>query len=242
MTLSLAITDNADGSGGIATLAGTSGATVALYATPFTGTFGPLAWSLIASRTGDGSINVDPAPGIGYYLWYAQLTSNPNNVSNIVYQALTSGTQSVHYRCLTAVAAQITALSLAGIPSSQIAVRWLPRTFDGVETLPLIAVVPLGKEGQPGVLTGVDDIEYPVVVAIVDAGQQAFQASLAGRLLWRQSIFRTFRHQRLTGVPEIITTDVDPDFVVSPELFAKNYFVSAIKFMFRSREARGFAA
>lgn len=235
MSLTLQLQDNADGSGGVATLTGTTGASVSLFNSRFQGTMGTLAAVAAGSRVGDGTIVV--APGNGYYLWYAQTTSL---FSNVVYQALTDGTQSVHYRCLLGTQAELLALSLSGMPGGNILVKWLPRHWERIDSTPQICIVPLGKEGQPGLLTGLDDIEYPVVIATIDKDNNDYTLNLALRTLWRQQIFRTFRHQRLPGVPEIITTPMVTEYVVDPALFNRNYFYSALLARFRSREVRGF--
>jgi hypothetical protein len=82
MPLTLTITDNADGTGGVATVSGASG-TVTVYKSTVTGGK-PGSFASAGSRSGNGTVNVT---GTGNYLWYAGQTAE---VSTVVYQALTS--------------------------------------------------------------------------------------------------------------------------------------------------------
>jgi hypothetical protein len=243
MTLALSIIDAADGTGGTATVSGSAGGSAnSVYCATFAAGVGALAWTLAGSRTGDGTVAV--APGTGYYLWYLDsLSGGSHAVAPPVYQNLSSGEQSVHYRCLLAVQNLVQALGLAGMNAGQIQITWLDAArCQQLYSLPCVSISPLGREGQPGLLTGLDDIEYPVLVSIEDAGQGDMSLDIPGRTLWRQSIFRCFRHQRLSGVPEIITTDVDPNPVLDERWFVGQdlRFVSSLLFRFRSREPRGF--
>lgn len=237
MPVSLAISDNADGSGGVATISGSLGASNAVYCAAYSNGMGPATWTLAGSRVGDGAVGV--APGSGYYFWYC-LTTGSAQPSNLVNQNLTTGTQSVHYRCLLAVQSQVQALALAGI-ASNVVLQWMrPEDKPPIVSTPVIGICPVGREGQPGILTGKDDIDYPVLVGINDLGLFDTTLNIALRTLWRQSIFRCFRNQPLPGVPEIITTLTDPEPIVDSAWFRKTMFVSALVFKFRSREVRGF--
>lgn len=236
MPITLAVTDNGDGTGGVATVSGSTAlSTNTLYSAPYSGVIGNLSWTSRGTRTGDGTIAVNP--GSGLYFWYVE--NDAPALSNVTYQPLTDQTESVHYRSMLAIQQRIQGLGLAGISSSQIVVKWLPRQWEQVDTLPNIVIAPIGKEGQPGVLNNKDDIEYPCVVAIVDKLNQDYTANLARNTRWRERIFRALRHQRLNGVTEVITTDVQPDFVINPELFNKNLWYSALLALPRSREERG---
>lgn len=237
MTLSLAITDSADGTGGTATFSGSiGGSTNTLYIATFTGAMGTPTWTTVSSRIGDGTIAV--APGNGYYLFYGDsLSGGSHFLTNSVYQNLTDATQSVHYRCL--LGTQTVLRTLAFVPPAQVYVGWVPRNLDAVDAMPGIAVNPFGREGQPGTLTGRDDINYPVTVTFFDTQAQGNAENLARDLLWRQRAFRAFRHQRLAGVPEIFTADVVPDPVADAGAYKTNLWVSSFLINFRSREVRG---
>jgi len=240
MAITLSISDNADGTGGIATISGSNVlATNTVYSAVYSGLQQNFAWVSAGSRTGDGTVAV--APGNGLYFWYVDSNlSSVHSVSNISFQALTNTTLSVHYRCLLAYQTRILGLGLTGVSSSNVNIKWLPRQWDNIDNanLPMILIVPMGKEGQPGILTGQDDIEYPTLVAIVDKQNQDYTSGLARNLLWRESIFRAFRHQRLVGVQEIITTAAETDYVLNPQLFNPNLWNSALLCKHRSRVAR----
>ena len=238
MSVTLTVTDNQDGTGGVATIAGSNGGTVSLYYLTYLGLQQGYSWVLYGTRTGDGTIAVSLA--VGLYFWYC--TDSANNVSTLVFQQLSNtGLQSVHYRSMLAVQTRIQGLGLSGLASNKVVIQWLPRVWDDIDNLalPLVMIAPLGKEGQPGILNNRDDIDYPIVVAIVDRQNEDYQANLQRNTRWREQIFRALRHQRLLGVPEIITTDVEPDFVINPEIFNKNLWYSALLTKPRSREARG---
>jgi hypothetical protein len=236
MTLFLAISDNGNGTGGVATVTGTGGASVTVYSAAFAGVMGSLPLVAQGIGTGDGSLAVNP--GTGYYLWLAQTATL---TSNLVYQNLSDLVQAVNYRCMTGTLAQLQALALSGIAGGDIQTMWMRDYASWRSNYPGIAISPMGREEQPGILTGMDDITYPVEVAILDNGIDQPSLDIATRELWRQKIFRTFRHQRLPGVPEIITTDVTPDWVVRPEQGQRiGPFTSGLLLRFRSREVRGF--
>ncbi len=242
MVLTLSISDNANGTGGTATVAGSdAGSANSVYAAAVGA---GAAWGLVGTRTGDGALTVNPGPGLR--LFYASGTAGGSPaISPPAAQTLTQSAQSVHYRCLTAVQGIVQGLGLPGIDANDIQVTWLDANrCQGLYDLPCVSISPLGSEGQPGVLCGRDDIEYPVLVSIEDAGMNDMQLGLAGRTLWRQGIFRSFRNQPLPGVSEIVTTVTDPRPVLDPSWFMREdlRFVSALLFKFRSREPRGVGA
>src|SRR5579863_8146411 len=73
-TITLAVTDNADGTGGVATISGNDdGTVVTLFASTFDGQLGPGVFASMGTRVGAGTIAV--APPLGYYWWYADGTA-----------------------------------------------------------------------------------------------------------------------------------------------------------------------
>jgi hypothetical protein len=245
MSITLTITDAADGTGGTATIAGSdAGSANTLHFAAFTGAVGTPAWVPAGARTGDGTIPV--APGNGYYLWYAGgLAGGSPALSNVAYQNLSDASQSVHYRCLLATQAVFQALAL--VPPEQVLVFQRPVFFDpgsrpDAYTLPIVLISPTGREGLAGSLTGRDDVVYPVAVSITDRKLGAYEADLARDLLWRQKISRAFRNQRLAGVPEVITAGVVPDWILDPGVLAQaRLWKSGFLINFTSREPRGIA-
>ncbi len=246
MSLSLTVADNTDGTGGVATITGSDTAsTNTVYRSAWPSLTYYFPWLSTATRTGDGTIAVTPGTGIGTFFWYAAgMVSAAPALSSVIQQPLTDQTTSVHNRCLLAYQQQIQNLPLSGLAASNVQIAWLPdaKFLEALVSWPAVFVTPLDSEGQPGMLNSEDDIEYPVLVSIVDLFGGP-QAAIARRLLWRQQIFRWFRHQRLLGVPEIITTDVVPRPIVDPAWYTgasgNQLWYSALLFKPRSREKRG---
>lgn len=239
MSLTLAISDNRDGTGAVATVSGSdSGSTNNVYAAIFGGQTGALTWALVGTRTGDGTVAVSLP--VGYYVWTVLTTSaGVTTQGNAVWQNLSNtAIESPHYQCLVAIQTRLQGLNLEGI-GSNVLVKWLPRDLEKVDTLPAIIVAPVGKEGQGPGLNNHDDIDYPCLVAIIDAQNKDYTANLARDLYWRWRVFQSPRHQRLAGVPNVMTVSITPDYVVNPMLFDKNRFYSALLFMCRNRETRG---
>lgn len=72
-TPTLALSDNADGTGAVASIAGSSaGSTNAVYTSPVPTGSGALVWSLGGTRTGDGAVPL--SLNDGYYLAYCEST------------------------------------------------------------------------------------------------------------------------------------------------------------------------
>lgn len=240
----LAVSDNGDGTGGVATVSGSTGSELhTLYRSPWTGATGGYAWTASGTRTGNGTITLS-SPGtipLGLYLW--QLVSATSGASGLVYRPLTAAaadTPEYYDSILTAVAATIRSLSLTGVDDVNVIEQMVPSFWEDVSEFPTILVTPIDKETIPGVMNNTDDIGYPVLVAMVDKGNQdVTTATRLKRLKWRGRIMRAFRFQRLSGVPEVMTCIPEPGLVVAPEPWQKNYWFSAIVFRFLTREPRG---
>lgn len=108
--------------------------------------------------------------------------------------------------------------------------------------LPSVLVSPHGPEHMNR-LQGTnrrDDVEYPVLVSIVDRDNQDPAAGRLDQYLnWREQIARAFRHQTLAAVPEIIGCWVEPSTIVQPESWMRGFFHSSLLLWFVSREPRG---
>lgn len=244
----LAVSDNADGTGGVATISGgDAGSTHTVYSQTVDGELGTSTWTSRGSVTGNGTVAVTPTAD-RYYWWYAKaVLSGSQSISNLVYQPITSGAFSVHYQCLLAAQARIQGLSLSGIASASIRVQKVPVAsadlWGATKTyaFPGIILSPLGTERMnPMAGTNVrDDVGYPVVVSIFDADNQSVTANHNKYLLWRQKIARAFRNQRLPGVSEIIYATVETGPILDPAQWMQNRFHSAMTLRFTSREIRG---
>lgn len=242
MAVTFTITDNADGTGGVATFAGSEALSVnRLYYTAWTGDQGSLTPTLFDSRSGDGTIAINLA--VGYYLWTAtnQYLSGAIPVANMVYQNLTDATTALHYRILQAVKNRIASLSLSGLTSANIKVLWTPITRTGVNaSATQIIVSPTGAETNAGGTTSQDDAGYPAYVSIIDPTHSAESAeNLARNLKWREQIMRSLTSQRLSGITPVMICEWVPDAVVSPEFFKAGIFASPQMFRFKARQTRG---
>ena len=247
MAITLNIVDNGNGSGGVANIAGSdAGSANTVYYAPFSGPQGTLTWFVAGTRTGDGAVTVTSIPGSpGPFFWYATgVVSASPAVSSVIYAALTDQTQAVHYRCLLAVQQRIIGLELCGMPAGNVVIARAPLTngvpvWQAITELPCVVIMPFGNEGQPGTLNSKDDIQYPVLVALVALPEGPTQ-KLPRDLLWRERVFRAFRHQRLLGVPEIqLGTDIETRPVTDPLWWGKNNWYSAMLLKPCSREKRG---
>lgn len=247
MTLLLSISDNLDGTGGTATIAGADAATpVTVYYQPLSVLESNTAWTLSGTRSGSGSLTVT-GTGVGSYFWTAAGTVSGAGVYTPPFaQALTNaGATSIHYACLVALQMRIQALNLFGAlggstsPAERVQVCWAAyEAVTAVLVRPGVALFPWLSEGQPGIMSGTDDIEYPVAAVLLD-NYEGPVANLERNLLWRQQIFQALRHKRLPGVPSTITTPVAPQQIFIEELAkVKGLNYSALLLRPTSREVR----
>ena len=191
---------------------------------------------------------------LGHYFGYAQSldADGGTTVSPVDYFTVTDGAQAIAYQCLTAAQARIQSLSLPNLDNANVIVRKLPidRYLGPGQTtgLPAILLTPVTEQMPP--LEGVnakDDVTYGVLCTIVDADNQepTLSANLPQYTLWRQSIARAFRNQRLNGVTSpagsnpIINAFVEPGDQLVPAAWTANLYASAVLLRFVSREGRG---
>lgn len=241
MAITLTITDNADGTGGIATVAGSvGGSTNTVYRCQFTGRETTLPWVSLGTITGDGSLSVS-GPVKNYWLWYvSNVNGATTTVTAPVLKALTNATyEAVRTRLVNAVRDRLLLLNLARIEDS-VFVR--NSQDDPVGKYPSAVVI---RDGTPDVYQGGnnnrDDIGIGIQVLLQsDDGTQGDDTAAAERDLWRERCERAFRNQRIAGAPEIYTCTVEPAAMVAepiPRAYQKT--VSAFTIRFVSREIRG---
>lgn len=241
MALTLTVSDNADGTGGVATIAGsTIGTTNTLYRAAVTGDLGAVSFTSTGTRTGDGTIPItDPASG--YYWWYV---SNSNagvvTISNLVYQRFTDATDSVRKRCRDAIVSQLTLLALDGIGS-----RVFGRPIYDEQTVSLPCAL-VTYQDTPDQLRGGtnqrDDRGIPIQVFLLTESGLGADAPDGKYTLWRQSAERCFINQRLSGVDEVYTCEIEPAVIFERELPKYSRVVSAFTVRCVTREVRGFGA
>ncbi len=243
----LSIADNGDGLGATATISAAALASSnTIYVQSFHGELAAGVWTAAATITGNADSLLNLTTG-HYFAYAASSLGGATAVSSIVYFVVTDGLESLHVRCLAAVQARISSLSLGGLPAGNVVIRKLPidrglGTSGGVG-LPAIVLSPRRAAMPPATGTnGLDDVDYDVLVAIFDRdNQEPTQAlHLDRHLLWREQIARAFRNQRLTGVPQVINAAVEPAEGMLEEAWKHEMMVSALLLRFTSRETRGF--
>lgn len=239
----LAVADLMNGTGATATISGGSAdATHNIYVGNFAGGIGAIARTLAGSRVGNGTVNLALAKGF-YVAMVEAVRSDDIVAGNTVYFAVTDGVDAVHYRCLTAIQADVQALALTAIPGANVVVRWLPRLREQegnviADPTPLVVIAPPGPEMMLGGLNTTDDIGYPCIVAFFDKDPDLAN-NMSRNLLWRELAINSLREQRLAGVPEVEKVEIIPDAVVDLAAWREQYWVSAFVARCIARQTRG---
>lgn len=247
-TPTVAFSDNADGTGAVATVDGDGGATNDIYVQKFDETFGAGPWINAGTRSGDGDVALSLA--VGHYLGYAQSTTSGGGAPSIVhYFTVTTGLESIHYRCIEAARTRIAAAGLSGLDGASVVAYHLPIARDflaepgetPLKTLPGVLVTPFGTERHdPDEGTNFRDvIEYPVQITIVAVQNQLLATNLEARLKWREQVFDAFRNQRLPGVEEVERCLIEPQSIVDTASFDNNLWHSAMVIYCRAKRRRG---
>jgi hypothetical protein len=228
MPLSVTFTDNADGTGATATISGTAGAAVEVFAQVVNAG----GWSPVGSRTGDGPVPVTTPVGLrwGYARTAAEQTAP------VPFAVTGGGGLALATRCRDAVQATVLTFALEGCrgviekpypdpANADFPVVWV--TADGVrETI------------EPG-LNATNDIAYPVRVLIVDRHELRDKARLRERYEpWRARIVEAFLDKRLAGVPESVQCLIEPLPVLDPNLPQYQFVVSGLVVRCRTRKPR----
>lgn len=242
MAVTLAVTDNADGTGGIATVSGvTGGTTTTVYRSAFTGSMKSYDWTSVGTITGNSTLAVAT---VGYWVWFA-VNNNAGvlTFSNMYYQNFTNGLSSIHYDIMQAIVTRINTIGL-DVQESKVLLRWIPRPLENIDgNPPFIFICPLGVEQDASKLMARDDIGYPVGIFIVDAGNQNYKIHLQRDLAWREKIAKALRHQLIPGLgPEVFNSKVEYGGIIDVSAFLKNHIVSGLVMRFFVRELRGLGA
>jgi hypothetical protein len=234
--------DQQDGTGVTLTIAGgLAGDTHVAYTQAFSGGLGSSGtWTNSGNRTGNGTIDLSLTDG--HYFGY--VLSNSTTLTGVEYFVSSDGTDSVHYRCLDAVRSKILLCNLEDLADASVVIRQLPsdRGFDdGTYDLPGIVISQIGVENQnPSEGTNIrDDVQYPVTITVLAAGNQDLVTNQEKYLKWREQINRALRNQRLTGVDEVYKVTVTPGPITSPNAAWNNYYHSQLIVRCVSREVRG---
>jgi hypothetical protein len=241
----LVIVDHGDDTGATATIDGTlSGSANTVYVQAFDGQLGSGAWTVAATRSGNGTAPLSLPRG-HYFAHVHTAVGELQSVSAVAYFVVSDGVESIHTRCLAAAQARIRLLGLDGLAGDSVVVEKVPagRNLATLVGLPAIVLSP-HRAAMPAVegTNSLDDVFYDVLVAIFDRDNQesTLQANLGRHMLWRQQIARAFRNQRLSGVPEVINCGVEPAEGLLEEAWKRELMTSAVLLRFTSRETRGF--
>ena len=235
MTLALALTDNADATGLTATVTGSAGGAVGVYAMPMAA---GAAFYPVATRTGSGVLAL-PLPPRLYWLYAAEAAA----VTAVQGAAATNGLDKPPTRCRNAVAAKIAALGLTN-PTGGLPLKVYQQIYPDATGV-LFPCVILSVEGStettgPTGTTETDDRGYPVKVMLADRqGTPPDHRILPAYERWRFAIERAFDGQFLDGVPESGTCAVEPYLIADPLLPQYQMFVSGMLIRCFCRTARG---
>jgi hypothetical protein len=238
----LAVADAADGTGGTATVTGsTAGTTNTLWAWPYPTSTGSLTRTTVGSRTGDGTIDivVPDDLALGAWLWMIESRQDESvEVSNLVAQPLTDAAaeSSLYERIVNAAAAVIAALGLAESPT--VRAQRLPERFAG-EDLPVIFVCFEDEEIEDGTTEVEQLTRYPVLIVFVRASNKLLATDKGVMPRWREQVRRALHKTRdLAGVDEIRDSEVELQPVFDRPAWESGYDLSAIRVNYLAAEAR----
>lgn len=237
---SLAIVDNGDGTGAVATIVDSDVTAVnMIQVLRLEHGFLDMQIEDVQSRIGDGEVTLDLSPGL-YFGLIASTVNGRTATSSLVFFRVTLGNEPMHYSILQAAGSVIGALSLEGLPAGHLIVRAQPPA-SGVVVVPSIVVTTEGETEQE--LSGWNDkdqISYPVrVLFFLESGvtNEIDESRLYG---WREAIRKAFRKQRLAGVSEVFTCSVENlqiTDLLTLDIYSK--LVGGIVLRFHVMESRG---
>lgn len=243
--LALALVDNGDGTGLVATVTGSAGGSTneLVYARHYDGILSA-QFTVLGTRTGDGTI-----PGalpVGDY-WLFLVSTNGSTVESTRvrgFRATNGDPDSVFFRILQSVQSRLRTLSLAGISPDDILWRKFPWNRKE-DSRPGIYVTPVKETGEGGTnLT--DRLGYGIQVTTVRASNNHLTNNLDVELSWRQAQRRGFditpyAHGGavLMSVPECYEIDFEPGPVIDYGSFVSNLDANAFVLRVKCEEPRG---
>lgn len=235
----LAISDNADGTGvRVSLTGGDAAATNTVYRFKFEGVTEAPMWLLTATQTGNGSSVVAMTNGVYWFHCLSSLAGE-SVISNLVYRIVTDGEDSVYIRCKDAIVAILKALQLEGIGEKVFSV---PFPEDRSKSYPCILVT--SQPTPPSIQSATnlrDERGRAVAVLFYDSADRGPNFPEKKIDLWRQTAERPFSGQRLE-VAEVRRTEVEPAMVLDPNEPAYNKVVSAFTVRCYCWEERGMGA
>jgi hypothetical protein len=250
MSISLTITDNADGTGGTCAFVGSDPAsTNAIYVYTLADQLGQCALitSFGSATPGDRSGAFSLAAG-HYVFCLVSTLAGVSTLEAVAYAAITDAADAVQFQILEAVQARLRLLLLSGVEAGSIVVKKLPMQRTIKEwglPMPAILVTPIRETMNPAAGTNLqDDVVFPAMLTIIEADNQEATLSLHldRHTKWRERIERAFHNQRLPGVPAVFNCAVEPADAIIPQAWAQNLYASAIVLKFTARVPRGLTA
>jgi hypothetical protein len=235
--MTLTVVDNADGTGAVATIAGSAGGNNTVYAQPITGTIGSGTFAAVGTRVGDGTVPLALAKGY----WFAYCLTAPATLSGLAYFAVTDGMDAVPDRVFQAAKAQLQLLALP----------FTTRVYDFNEiedpsvTYPCTLISTQdGRQSNEMALNGRDDWGWPVRVLIRDVVAKFDQDQRSKFRLWREKVTRAFVNQRMPGLVESVICRVEPGALLRrvPGGSIPNVVESELVIRAIAREVRGLGA
>lgn len=241
----LSIVDNADGTGAVATVAGSTALTTnTIYGADWSGGLIGSAFASLGSRTADGTVALSVANGYHWAYIVSTLAGSDGVVSLVQGFRTTSGDLSVYEQCLNAVLAKLQTLTLTGLSSQNMAIGkfpWKDRVLPNKD-LPGIVVIPLRDFLQPA-NSGANDVAYEIVVTIWRKSAANITDNISNHLNWRQTCLDAFQvvsgQAALAGVPSIYQVEVTPGTVYDTASFQANYDVEQFTLRCLERRNRG---
>lgn len=233
--------DNADGTGTVSVSGSDAGATNAVQVLAIDNQWPSSDWSLSASRTGDGDVNIATGAGI-FWLSVRSTLSGNSSWSIPQYVTVTDGAVPVETQIVDAVVARIRLLGLTGITSARVFGQILltPDFVKNMKGGDAVLVAPWDGESLiPGGPTNRDYYSYPIVIALVANANQS-DSNVDRWRKWRQLIRHAFATQALvTPSAQIYSADYLKISGLIREYWNRNLGASLLGFSFKSRELRG---
>lgn len=228
MPITLTFSDAQDGTGGTATVAGSTGgtsnvvytmsATQALLSSP--------SWVNSGSRTGDGAVTLTLTSG---YYWAYVENNDAGNItfSPLIYCAVTDSADPLIERCAAAIESVLSGLTMAGNPNANIYRRSVP-SVDSI-TLPCIEITYDGEiPREIGGQTGSDDLILPINVRLYDEKITNYETRRSRYVLWQQQIWDALRNKRLSGITEVYNVQVSPMAMAPGDTALTRRFVTGV--------------
>lgn len=215
-----------------ATVAGSGGGSVSLFAAPPNRPPEPPVWAAAGSRTGDGVITGTLPVGPHWLYAVTSLGLTPPALAVLT----APGEDSLPTRCRDAVIAALT--PLASFPFQAVHDEPYPDSANKTGPWLSVSVGGLRERIAPG-LNCTNDVGYPVRVLYCDKHHLRDKAKPRTRYdPFRLAMTDLFHHRRLAGVTESIQCEVEPLDVLDPRLPAYQMVASGVVVWCWTRRAR----